>query len=51
MLHTSNSLPVENNNTYSNKSVQTEGRNIKCEADLDGRSAEKTCALIFFFKH
>lgn len=50
MLHTSNSLPVENN-TYSKKSVQTEGRNIKCEADLDGRGAEKTCALIFFFKH
>lgn len=48
MLHTSNSLPVEKNNTYSNKSVQTEGRNLKCEVDLDARIAEKACAFIFF---
>lgn len=48
MLHTSNSLPAEKNKAYSNKSVQTEGRNLKCEVDLDGRVAEKACALIFF---
>lgn len=48
MLHTSNSLPVEKNNTYSNKSVQAEGRNFKYEADQNGGGVEKACALIFF---
>lgn len=49
MLHTSNSLPVEKNNTYSNKSVQTEGRNFKYEADLDGGGVEKgLCNDLFF---
>lgn len=47
ILHTSNSLPVENN-TYSEKSVQTEGRDFKYEADLVGGSVQKACALIFF---